>query len=254
MVRDYLNTTIGKNMVNNITAHLQVHNNQIAVEECIRRFRLHFPNTPIYLHGDNGYNFSEFETKFNLKYTHSNLNVSPKGLGDTNWYVYLERILLTCKTFPNEWLLFLEEDVNTLHNDITFPTADSGGIKGHQFHDKFCSTILQKYPNVSPLDIKYNMCGGSIVKMDAMVKSIESTLKDGYTTEYLNNLDNRIIRHGDVLISALLHLNGYTYSEWEQLSETASNVFRTNAIFDHQWKEFYNETDYQKYLDYTNKL
>jgi hypothetical protein len=98
------------------------------------------------------------------------------------------------------------------------------------------------------------MCGGSIVKMDAIIKSIESVLKDGYTTDYLNELDNRITRHGDVLISALLHLNGYSYSEWIGLSETASGVVRPNPVFDHQWKEFYNETDYQKYLDYTNKL
>jgi len=241
-------------MVNNITAHLQVHNNQIAVEECIRRFRLHFPNTPIYLHGDNGYDFFEFESKFNLKYTHSNLNVSPKGLGDNNWYVYLERILLTCKTFPNEWLLFLEEDVNTLHNNIIFPSADSGGIVGHSFQPNFCTTILTKYPHINPNEIKYNMCGGSIVKMDAMIKSIESIIENTYTTDYLNELDNRITRHGDVLISALLHLNGYSYSEWDGLSETASEIYKPNAVFDHQWKEFYNETDYEKYLDYKNKI
>jgi hypothetical protein len=254
MVRGYSNTTTGKNMVNNITTHLQVHNNQIAVEECIRRFRLNFPNTPIYLHGDNGYNFAEFQNKFNLKYTHWDINISPKGLGDDNWYNYLERILLTCKTFPNEWLLFLEEDVNTLHNNIVFPKKDSGGVVGHQFHDNFCLLILHKYPNVNPHDIKYNMCGGSIVKMDAMVKSIESIIKDEYTTDYLNSLDRRITRHGDVLISALLHLNGYSYSEWDGLSETASGIFRSNAVFDHQWKEFYNQTDYKKYLDYKNKL
>lgn len=241
-------------MVNNITAHLQVHNNRIAVEECIRRFHIHFPNTPIYLHGDNGYNFSHFENNFNLKYTHWNKNVSPKGLGDADWYVYLERILLTCNTFPNEWLLFLEEDVDTLHNNIIFPTKDSGGIIGHKFYDNFCNTILQKYPNTLLGDIKYNMCGGSIVKMDAMVKSIESIQKNGYTTEYLNSLDNRIVRHGDVLISALLHLNGYTYSEWEGVSEIASGIFQPNPVFNHQWKEFYNYTDYEKYLDYTNKI
>lgn len=241
-------------MVNNITAHLQVHNNQIAVEECIRRFRIHFPTTPIYLHGDNGHDFSELEEKFNLKYTHSNINVSPKGLGDDNWYTYLERILLTCNTFPNEWLLFLEEDVNTLHNNIVFPNKDSGGIVGHQFYDNFCSTILEKYPTTNIENIKYNMCGGSIVKMDTMVKSIKSIFENNYTTEFLNKLDNRITRHGDVLISALLHLNGYSYSEWDGLSETASGIFRPNAVFDHQWKEFYNQTDYEKYLDYKNKL
>ena len=253
-MRDYSNTTIGKSMVNNITAHLQVHRNEIAVEECIRRFRLHFPTTPIYLHGDNGYDFSHFESKFNLKYTHSNINVSPKGLGNDEWYVYLERILQTCNEFPNEWLLFLEEDVNTLHSNVIYPTFDSAGIDGHEFQSNFCNTIISKYPNINPHTINYNMCGGSIVKMDAMVKSIQSVKENGYTTDYFNALDNRIANHGDVLISALLHLNGYSHSVWEQLSENASGIYRDNAMFDHSWKEFYNETDYQKYLDYTNKL
>ena len=243
-----------KNMENNITAHLQVHKNEIAVEECLRRFRVHFPSTPIYLHGDNGYDFSKFEDKFKLKYTHSNINVSPKGLNNGRWRIYLERILLTCKTFPNEWLLFLEEDVDTLHGDIIFPVKDSGGIFGQPFQFNFVKTILLKYPNIDPNTIKYNMCGGSIVKMDAMVKSIESIKQNNYTDDYLNSLDNRITQHGDILISALLHLNGYTYSEWEQLSETASNVYRVNPVFNHQWKEFYKETDYQKYLNYTNKI
>jgi hypothetical protein len=49
-------------------------------------------------------------------------------------------------------------------------------------------------------------------------------------------------------------LNGYSNSEWEQLSETASGVFRPNAVFDHQWKEFYNQTDYKNYLNYKNKI
>jgi hypothetical protein len=240
-------------MVNNITAHLQVHKNEIAVEECIRRFKIYFPNTPIYLHGDNGYDFSDFELKFGLKYKHSDINVSPKGLGNNNWRIYLDRILLTCKEFPNEWLLFLEEDVNTLHNNIIFPNADSGGIRGHYFNDNFVKVITTKYPNINPNNIKYNMCGGSIVKMDAMVKSIESIDELNLTTNYLNSLDERITEHGDVLISALLHLNGYEYSEWEQLSEESSGIIKPNAVFDHSWKEFYNQINYQEYLNYKNK-
>ena len=250
MVMDYSNTMIGKNMENNITVHLQVHKNEIAVEECIRRFSIHFPNTPIHLHGDNGYDFSDFENKFNLKYTHSNINISPKGLPNGNWRKYLTRILETCQTFPNEWLLFLEEDVNTLHGDIVFPTTDSAGIKMQRYKVKFYETLLSKYPDMDINGIGYNMCGGSIVKMDAMVKSILSVMNNEYTDDYLNQLDDRIIVHGDVLISAILHLNGYSNSEWEQLSETASGVFRPAAVFDHQWKEFYNQTDYKKYLDY----
>jgi hypothetical protein len=237
-------------VINTISCHFQVHRNETAVEECLRRFRVHFPNIPIYLHGDNGYDFSHFETKFNLKYTHWNDNISPKGLGNGKWYTYLERILLTCKTFPNKWLLFLEEDVNTLHNNIVFPLTDFAGIRGHNFNYKFATTVLKNHPDTKLNDIKFNMCGGSIVKMDAIVKSIETLGDNGYTSDYLHTLDNRITQHGDVLISALLHLNGYTYSEWEQLSETSSRIYRENAVFDHQWKEFYNHSDYTKYLKY----
>ena len=44
--------------MDNITVHLQIHKNKIAVEECLRRFRLNFPKLPMYIHGDNGDDFS----------------------------------------------------------------------------------------------------------------------------------------------------------------------------------------------------
>ena len=86
--------------------------------------------------------------------------------------------------------------------------------------------------------------------MDAIVKSIESTLNGNIDMDYIAKLDNRVIHYSDVLISTILLLNGYIYSEWEQLSETSSGVFKPNAVFDHSWKEFYNKNDWEKFINY----
>jgi hypothetical protein len=240
-------------MGNNITAHLQVHKNKIAVEECLRRFRLNFPTLPMYIHGDNGYDFSYLKEIYNnTEYKHWDVSISPRGLSGGNWRGYLERILLTCKKYPNEWILFLEEDVNTLHNNIIFPKSDFAGIKGHVLSESLTNYIQTLYPDL--IDIKYNTCGGSIAKMDAMVKSIEFILNGNIDMDYITKLDNRVACYSDVLISTTLLLSGYVYSEWEQLSETASGVFKTNAVFDHSWKEFYNKTDWEVFINYKNKI
>jgi hypothetical protein len=234
-------------VINTISCHFQAHRNEIAVEECLRRFRVHFPNIPIYLHGDNGYDFSQFETKFNLKYTHWNDNAPPRGFSDgTKWKTYLERVLLTCKTFPNEWLLFLEEDVNTLGNNIHPPNSDFAGVIGHSLSFKLSNYIKEIHPHHKI--IRYNMCGGSIVKVDAMIKSIESVFSGKIDIDMIATMDNRIIRYSDILISTILLLNGYTYSEWSCLSETNSGIYKENVVFDHSWKEFYNKSDWEYFI------
>jgi hypothetical protein len=240
-------------MENNITAHLQVHKNEIAVEECLKRFRLHFSTLPMYIHGDNGYDFSYLKKIYNnTEYKHWDVSMSPRGLSGGNWRGYLERILLTCKKYPNEWILFLEEDVNTLHNNIIFPISDFAGIKGHPLSVPLTDYIRILHPNL--VDIKYNTCGGSIAKMDAVVKSIEFILNGNIDMNYITELDYRVTQYSDILISTTLLLSGYIYSEWEQLSETASKIFKPNAVFDHSWKEFYNKTDWEVFINYKNKI
>ena len=234
--------------MDNISAHLQVHKNQKAVDEFLRRFRLHFPKINLYIHGDNGYDYSALKDVYDFEYTHWDTSISPRGLSGGNWRGYLERVLMSCKKYDSEWMIFLEEDVNTLHNNIIFPTCDFAGIKGHCFTNEFTSYVRNLYPNMS--DIRYNMCGGSIVKMKPLIESIESVLNGKFNLDEISKLDSRIINYSDVLVSAILLLNGCTYGEWEQLSETASGVFKENAIFDHSWKEFYNKTDWETFVNY----
>jgi len=238
-------------MVDNITAHFQVHKNQNAVNECLRRFRLNFPKIPIHIHGDAGDDFSYLKELYNVEYKHWDNSISPRGLSGGNWRGYLERVLITCKKYPNEWILFLEEDVNTLHNNIIFPTSDFAGIRGHSLTAQLTNYIRTLHPHLT--DIKFNMCGGSIAKMEALVKSIEFIFNENIDMDYIAKLDARTIKYSDVLISTILLLNGCIYSEWEQLSETASYIVKPNAVFDHSWKEFYNKDDWQNFINYKDK-
>jgi hypothetical protein len=65
--------------MNNITAHLQVHKNQLAVDEFLRRFRNHFPNVKLYVHGDNGFDYSSLKEVYNFEYTHWDNSISPRA-------------------------------------------------------------------------------------------------------------------------------------------------------------------------------
>jgi hypothetical protein len=236
-------------MNDNITVHIQVYKNKKAVEECISRFRKHFPTTPLVMHGDNGDNFEYLSKQYNFTYIHWDCNLPPIGFSGGNWKEYLQRLLLTCKLYPNEWFLLFEEDINTFHNNIIFPIEDFSGVSGQPFMPEFEKFIKKLYPQKDT--VKYNMCGGSLIKMPVLIQSIESVLNYTWYLKDINSLDNRILQYLDVLLSAILHLNGYTYGEWEQLSETSSGVHKDNPVFDHSWKEFY---DYQQYKKFRSEV
>jgi len=235
--------------MNNITTHLQVYKNKRAVEECIQRFRKHFPNVKLVVHGDNGDDFHYLSKMYKFDYIHWNNNIPPIGFAGGKWKEYLKRILQTCEMHPNEWFLLMEEDVNTFHSNIIFPDEDFSGTKGQPFSFEFSNYICSKQPYKSNI-IKYNTAGGSLIKMTALIDSIESVLSDRINLYQINNLDKRILEFLDVLLSAILHLNGYIYGEWEQLSEVSSGVYRDNPVFDHSWKEFYDFKDYNKFRGY----
>jgi hypothetical protein len=86
--------------------------------------------------------------------------------------------------------------------------------------------------------------------MDAVVKSIEFILNGNIDMNYITELDYRVTQYSDILISTTLLLSGYIYSEWEQLSETASKIYKPDAVFDHSWKEFYNKNNWETFVNY----
>jgi len=132
-------------MITNITAHMQVYKNQRAVEECIRRFRTHFPKVKFMLHGDAGINYQYLADEFNLDYIHWEEKNPPIFLTNS-WRRYLERLLHTCEKYPNEWFLLVEEDVNTLHGDIKFPINDLYVSKVQPFSFEFSEYIRYYFP------------------------------------------------------------------------------------------------------------
>ena len=196
----------------------------------------------------NGIDFNYLSAKYNFNYIHHSENIAPIGFSGGRWKEYLKRLLTTCELYPNEWFLLFEEDVNTLHNSIIFPDEDFSGVPGQLFYQPFNDYVCKLYPYKSY--IKYNTCGGCLIKMQSLVDSINSVLNDRINLYHLNSLDNRILEYFDVLLSAILHLNGCIYGEWKQLSEISSNVYRDNPVFDHSWKEFYDYNEYNKFRKY----
>lgn len=228
----------------NITVHMQVFKNQRAVEECVKRFRAHFPNSKFVLQGDAGVNYQYLAHQYNLDYIHWDKQVPPIFINGS-WRDYLKRLLTTCERHPNEWLLLMEEDVNTLHGNIKFPVNDFNGTIGQAFSQEFTSYIKTYFPE--KLHVRYNTSGGSLIKMDALVYSINSILSKSIDIELINTLDPRILKFLDTLLSAILHLHGFTFGVWDQLSEVSSNINVPDAVFDHSWKEFYDMEEYVGY-------
>jgi hypothetical protein len=223
-----------------ISAYMQCYNHPRAVYETLKAFRGHYPEVGVSLVSDAGYDFKPFAKCFDLRYTHANEQVQPKGYfsGRESAETYLKRVYDHCISETSDWVVLLEEDVITKRRALHFPESACAGARSNPFSEKLTAyfNILRRSEN---RQFYYGLCGGSCFSR-AIFLECYSRNRD---LRLLHLLDDKIYYAPDATLTSLFTLNGYNYSEWAEVSELSWArpewcVMRDGA-FDHANKQYY---------------
>jgi hypothetical protein len=234
-----------------ISAYIQCYSNRTALYKCLNSFRRAYPSEAITLVSDYGEDFSKFADRFHLYYYYSERKADPGNLGKDGAREYLRRIYDHCLRAASDYVVILEEDVFTCRRIAQPPSSDCGGPRLIPLSDALIRH-LQKI-NDTTHSYGYAMCGGSIFDRAAFIKCYE---KQNLDFGLLEILDDRTIKYGDVLLTVLFLLNGYTYAVWNEVSEIKHpwkhmRIYR-NAAFDHANKTWYGAKFDDSWLEKTS--
>jgi hypothetical protein len=221
-----------------ISAYIQCYSNKRALYETLLSFRNVYPNEPITLVSDCGDDFSKFAEHFDLYYYHSEKKGDPGNLGKDGALEYLKRIYEHCLRVTSDYVVILEEDVITHRRIKRFPLTDCGGPRFLSYPDPL-NRYLQEI-NKTTHHYGYGVCGGSIFDRQVYIKCHE---KQNLDLDFLESLDERIVKAGDRVLTVNFLINGYSYGVWDEVSETNHRleqwrIFRDSA-FDHANKKWY---------------
>jgi hypothetical protein len=230
-----------------LCAIYQVYNEPRATFETLRFFRRHFPDTPIRLISDNGQNFSKIAEHFNCDYVHEAedavLHVSPCEFKSLRHAVLqIHRGLDAARSFvpPAEWMLILEDDVLTRGPIKHPPPAPISGPCTCEFSAPLVEYIRAKHPHL-PWIFGYSGCGGTVLHIPSFLDAVDKPDTELLATiEKGNQLDGRVAKYGDALLTYLMLDAGYSNGPaWLDQSETSQGRGLPDAAFDHQFKVFY---------------
>ena len=224
-----------------IAAHYAVHKQPKATYECLKSFRMHFPDAPIRLISDNGYNFEKMAQYFKCDYVYEKESIFAESWP---WYrftehsamTWLNRVKEACVRFTNvDWIVMLEDDVRTRGPIKHMPTAPIAGPCTMEYQPALKQFIQSKYPWLQIYG--YSGCGGSIFHREIFLRCTNNIPN----FEEAVKMDVRI-RWSDALLTYLFLYNGYTNGpRWLDQSESTYDKGSPDAAFDHQYKVHYDK-------------
>jgi len=180
-----------------IGAYFQCFKNPLATYKALESFRRHYPDAPILLLSDNGYNYTKMAEHFNCKYIHSSVS-SPYIINyenDDEKYresahklvqrfvsAFEDECFIRCK-----YIMLLEDDVKVhMKIDESFleQDADLFGNNPNMFDKNLIREIKQMDKSYDYLnengDYRWSGHGGSLYKRETFIKYFrnEKIVKD----------------------------------------------------------------------------
>jgi len=222
-----------------------------AVRFCIDNIRDHYPQAPIYLASDGGYDFSD------LCDDNSNFTLYADILGYVNnpESKELDKLILCCREFlerlkhavdycKTDYILYYEPDILLRGKIRANSNSDLSGSFANTIHHNVLS-LIQKY---NPANTNYNFgaCGGSLIRTSSLLRILKDT-DDTLLKELIYN-DKRI-SNCDYLLTVLFCIFGYQYLENIDFIEANRNPNweLTNHSIVHQYHKHYSENYNGKY-------
>lgn len=196
-------------------AYLQVFKNNGYPEFTLRHFRKHYPNAPIYLVSDNGYDFSALAASQECGYEHSRINLGVKPLGFSKeemmeWMGRVKRGMEYCNT---EFVLYLEDDILVRGVLDIDPTACIAGFKGNTFPQEMVNYFKAKYGAGCFNSTNYGACGGTIYHRKTFLNNFERMVEivDRCYVEVVTNI-SYLFAHFDCSMTVMYMTMGYPYN------------------------------------------
>lgn len=233
-------------MKNTISVHMQVHSKKRATLESLRSFRRIYKKSPITVVSDGGEDFTSICDFVGAKFVYSDFTTTTRSMTMEGVYVYLERIYNHCVSVDTEWVINFEDDVRLLRPIRYFPFTSCGGPRSYHYHDAVNRKIIKE---VGMGDYRFGMCGGSIFKREAFIDSYN---RNRNLTPYAE-ANYQVSRWSDIPLTLIFQINGYKYSQWNEVSElfdpdVPKPIIRDSAL-DHAYKYWYDKPFKEYMLD-----
>lgn len=232
----------------NIGAYYQLYKRRLSAYTAVEQFRHYYPDSPIYICSDGGDDFKSLADKFNCSYNHFSFNCGSwrNRHAHTNQYKWLMRLYdaATSTLKDVEWIVLLEEDVETLNSILYMPKFNlSGPRNGPEWNSSLRGLFESKHGDLdkyNDLGKKYTGCGGSIINRKVFVECFEKTSYNDIRA--CASLDSRILLAEDATITALFHLNGYDTGGWDDFIGSSEHDYARKHLyaFAHSNKQHFN--------------
>jgi len=238
-------------MSDSISVFMPVYRTPRAVFEALKSFRTFYPAEPITVLSDNGDDFTKICAAFDARYIHADkrLVVGPEDVRTSAQSTMegikegLARLYRHCVSTDTDWVIWFEADVRTIRRVRSFPETDAAGCRMNPFSPELTDYLVRTFGD---RPYGYGMAGGSIFRRQAFIDACDST----DIAEYVK-YDPRIAVYGDIAFTLLFVVSGYTYSEWDEISEIfhpVAPIIRDSA-FDHAYKYWYDKGFDEKLLE-----
>ena len=219
-----------------VAFYFQMANEPKATLEVVKSVREHFPDAPLYVSSDDGWDCASMCEQYLCEFT---LHESSAGMHGSGGVVeWLSRLRSAAEQSRAEWLVLLEDDVRVDGPITRWPTTDAGGVEDHRWTAPMSAGLLADIARRSgkaPAYKHYGLCGGAIVSVDALAtvdpKDAEEEVKA------MHALDERVGKWNDVTLAALLMARGKSVAPWADLKQGNHPTHATAMT--HNDKRFY---------------
>lgn len=218
-------------MTDAFSVFMQVYSHKRAVFEALKSFRTFYKSEHITVLSDHGDDFSSICEAANAKYIHAPTRITLGTMNIDGVYEWLKRIYEHCISVDSEWVLLFEEDVRTVRKIRHFPTTDAGGPRMNSYSPALTQKLIEDF---GYKQYGYGLAGGAAWKRQAYIDAYNGNRNIEDYVQY----DDRVAVWADIPLTLLFHINGFTYSEWDEISEITharAPIVRDSA-FDHAYK------------------